>query len=174
MPFWAGMLTERQHLHPELEPAIRQAAWDLYFRHTPVCAPPDFVTNPGIDLDDILRGQPILILVGKTAHTNHRALPSGAFAEDIDARIRGIKKATKRSWPDLLKAALSLQGKPHKPWRRSSGHPVDDAEPGFRARLRRSDLRGAFGWDHCTCGRRAGCHQHGCVHRTGSRDRRRT
>ena len=32
MPFWAGMLTEDQHQHPELERAIRQAAWDLYFR----------------------------------------------------------------------------------------------------------------------------------------------
>ena len=32
MPFWAGMLTEEQHPHPELERAIRQASWDLYFR----------------------------------------------------------------------------------------------------------------------------------------------
>ena len=29
MPFWAGMLTERQHPHPELEKAVRQAAWDF-------------------------------------------------------------------------------------------------------------------------------------------------
>ena len=66
MPFWAGMLTERQHPHPELEAAVRQAAWNLYFRHDPVCAPPDFVTNPGIDLDEILGGQPLLILAGGT------------------------------------------------------------------------------------------------------------
>ena len=116
MPFWAGMLTERQHPHPELEPAIRQAAWDLYFRHTPVCAPPDFVTNPGIDLDDILRGQPILILVGETARTKNRALPSGAFAEDIDARIREIREITHQSWSNLRKAVLSLQKKPHEPF----------------------------------------------------------
>ena len=62
MPFWAGMLTERQHPHPELERAIRQAAWEIYFRDDPVCAPPDFVTDPGIDLGAILRGQPVLIL----------------------------------------------------------------------------------------------------------------
>ena len=62
MPFWAGMLTERQHPHPTLEIAIRQAAWDLYFRNDPVCTPPDFVTEPGMNLDTILRGQPILIL----------------------------------------------------------------------------------------------------------------
>ena len=62
MPFWAGMLTERQHPHPELERAIRQAAWEIYFRDDPVCAPPDFVTDPGIDLGAILCGQPVLIL----------------------------------------------------------------------------------------------------------------
>ena len=64
MPFWAGMLTERQHPHCELEAAVRQAAWDLYFRDDPVCAPPEFVVNPGIDLNRILRGQPLLILDG--------------------------------------------------------------------------------------------------------------
>ena len=32
MPFWAGMLTEDQHPHHELQQAIRQASWDLYFR----------------------------------------------------------------------------------------------------------------------------------------------
>ena len=62
MPFWAGMLTERQHPHPVLQSAIRQAAWELYFRDDPVCAPPDFVTDPGIDLRSILCGQPVLIL----------------------------------------------------------------------------------------------------------------
>ena len=62
MPFWAGMLTERQHPHPVLESAIRQAAWELYFRDDPVCTPPEFVTDPGIDLDSILCRQPLLIL----------------------------------------------------------------------------------------------------------------
>ena len=64
MPFWAGMLTERQHPHPELEMAVRQAAWDLYFGADPVCDPPEFVTDPGVDLDAILNGQPVLLLVG--------------------------------------------------------------------------------------------------------------
>ena len=116
MPFWAGMLTERQHPHPELEIAIRQAAWDLYFRHDPVCAPPDFVTDPGIDLNAILRGQPILILTGGTTRAGRRAQPSGPSSEDIDARIREIRKATRQSWSNLLKAVQSLQGKPHDPF----------------------------------------------------------
>ena len=71
MPFWAGMLTEEQHPHPELQQAICQASWDLYFRDIPVCSLPDFVVNPGMDLDTILRGQPLLILV-REAPTNQK------------------------------------------------------------------------------------------------------
>ena len=85
MPFWAGMLTEQQNRHPALEEAVRQAAWDLFFRHDPVCAPPDFVTNPGIDLDAILRGQPILVLPKRTIRANRRTLPCRASGEDTDA-----------------------------------------------------------------------------------------
>ena len=62
MPFWAGMLTEDQNPHPELQLAICQASWELYFRDYPVCQPPNFVENPGMDLDTTLRGQPLLIL----------------------------------------------------------------------------------------------------------------
>lgn len=62
MPFWAGMLTEKQHPHPQLEAAVRQAAWNLYFRVDPVCDPPEFVTNPGIDLGHLLGTQPIRVL----------------------------------------------------------------------------------------------------------------
>ena len=47
---------------PELAKAFRQASWDLYFKDNPVCQPPDFVSNPGCDLELILKGQPILIL----------------------------------------------------------------------------------------------------------------
>ena len=61
-PFWAGMLTEKQHPHPELESAVRQAAWNLYFRADPVCEPPEFVTDPGIDVGHLLGTQPIRVL----------------------------------------------------------------------------------------------------------------
>ena len=37
MPYWAGMLTEEQHPHRELQQAICQASWDLFFSGTPVC-----------------------------------------------------------------------------------------------------------------------------------------
>lgn len=62
MPFWAGMLTEDQHPHPELQQAIRQASWDLFFSGIPVCEPPEFVNNPGLDLAGILGRNPLLIL----------------------------------------------------------------------------------------------------------------
>ena len=66
MPFWAGMLTEKQHPHAELQRAVRQASWDLFFRGNPVCSPPDFVKDPGVDLASVLGGQPLLILVDET------------------------------------------------------------------------------------------------------------
>ena len=116
MPFWAGMLTERQHPHPELEEAVRQAAWNLYFRDNPVCAPPKFVANPGIDLDTLLGDQPILLLNGATVPADHQALSAGASDDEIDGRIREVRRSTKQSWSNLLKAVLSLKGKSHEPF----------------------------------------------------------
>lgn len=94
MPFWAGILTERQHSHPELEMAVRQAAWNLYFDDNPVCDPPELVTDPGIDFDAILDGQPVLLLVGASAPTGRLSLPAGASGDEIDTRIREIRKTT--------------------------------------------------------------------------------
>ena len=116
MPFWAGMLTERQHPHPELESAVRQAAWNLYFRDDPVCDPLEFVTDPGIDLDAKLDGQPILLLIGRCSPADSRSLPTGGADEDINDQIRAIRKRTRQSWSNLCKAVLSLQGKQHEPF----------------------------------------------------------
>ena len=54
MPHWAGMLTESQHSHALIQKAVRQASWDLFFRENPVCATPAFVSDPGIDLEELL------------------------------------------------------------------------------------------------------------------------
>ena len=62
MPYWAGMLTEEQHSHDELQQAIRQASRDLFFSGTPVCSPPDFVKDQGMDLNAVLEGRPLLVL----------------------------------------------------------------------------------------------------------------
>ena len=138
MPFWAGMLTERQHPHEELELAIRQASWDLYFRTNPVCHPPDGVDDPGLDLSSLLAGQPLLIM-GKeslpqslgapdggpsgivsvptrtirTRGRNSRAIAPGA---DIPDRIREIKSQTHQSWSNIWKAVRELQGLEHEPF----------------------------------------------------------
>ena len=62
MPYWAGMLTEEQHPHAELQKAIRQASWFLFFADNPVCNPPEFVCDPLMDLDQVLEGRPLLVL----------------------------------------------------------------------------------------------------------------
>lgn len=124
MPFWAGMLTESQHQHPELNQAIRQASWDLYFRENPVCQPPDFVADPEIDLAAILQGQPLLILAQATAANHHRpsrqakTVANDATGSDgaIIARVKEIRTNAHQSWSNIGKAALSLQGKAHDPF----------------------------------------------------------
>ena len=127
MPFWAGMLTEAQHPYPELQQAIQQASWDLYFSDNPVCPPPDFVADPGMDLAAILNGQPLLILAQDTAA--NRSRPSrplrqttptadGAGGSDgaISARVKAIRTNASQSWSNISKATLSLQGKAHDPF----------------------------------------------------------
>jgi hypothetical protein len=62
MPFWAGMVTEDQHPDLEVQRAICQASFDLFFRVQPVCEWPPFVVDPGLDLRCILGDQKILIM----------------------------------------------------------------------------------------------------------------
>ena len=113
MPFWAGMLTEPQHPHPELEVAVRQAAWDLYFGDEPVCDPPEFVTDPGVDLDAILDGQSILLLVGGSAPGGRRQGASAAASsvwragaaargETLQDIVRDLMRAVLEDFPEAL------------------------------------------------------------------------
>ena len=113
MPFWAGMLTESQHPYPGLAEAIRQASWDLYFRNSPVCQPPDFVRSPGLGLDSILNGRPVLVLDTESSST--RAASNGS-AREVDANedvleaVKLIRGQTHQSWINIRKASKSLQG----------------------------------------------------------------
>ena len=106
MPFWAGMLTERQHPHEELERAIRQASWDLYFRNNRVCRPPDFVEDPGIDLSSLLAGQPLLILQRNTPVQNREAEPA-ATKRSRDRPRTGRRSADETILPIELDPADS-------------------------------------------------------------------
>lgn len=119
MPFWAGMLTEEQHQHIELTRAIQQAAWELYFAANPVCTPLDFVENPGLDIEEVMAGQPLLVL--DCDRSRRRSPQMTATVEGNNGttveHITKIKKDAHRSWPDISKAVRSLQGKPHDPFR---------------------------------------------------------
>ena len=100
MPYWAGMLTEDRHPHPELPTAVRQAAWDLHFRDDPVCVPPDFFSDPGMNLDAILEGLPVLVLAGR----NPAAVAPDASRGDINEVLRDVRSMRRQSWSILCKA----------------------------------------------------------------------
>ena len=117
MPFWAGMLTEEQHPHPQLQEAIRQASWNLYFRDNAVCRQPDFVENPGMDLDLVLDGNPLLVLEAPSRPTRPRPnRPISDTTESVLERVEGIRRATNQSWVNIRKASRLLQEKPFKPF----------------------------------------------------------
>ncbi len=116
MPFWAGMLTEKQHPHPQLEKAVQQAAWELYFKDDVVCERPrKIVKDPGVDLDALLEGQPVLILAPEDTAASKKFPLAKSNTLDIKAqdirRIMEIRKKSNRSWSDIQKAARALQGK---------------------------------------------------------------
>ncbi|MEK7705984.1 MAG: hypothetical protein AAB426_13560 [Myxococcota bacterium] len=117
MPYWAGMLTEAQHRHEELERAIRQAAWELFFSRDAVCTAPPYVINPGLDLKKVLGGRPILLLVRQDGPGGDRSKPpSRAAGSNAAEIIKSIRTATNQSWSNLRKATLALQGRPHAPF----------------------------------------------------------
>ena len=117
MPFWAGMLTERQHPHPELRQAVQQASWDLFFRDNPVCPPPDFVEDPGTDLDAALGDQPLLILVGETETPTRPPRPAGpAPRQEAFEIVKAMRTQTHQSWSNICKATRALQGRRHVPF----------------------------------------------------------
>ena len=123
MPYWAGMLTEDQHQYLPLKKAIQQASWELYFGADPVCAPLDFVEDPGMDLDAFMEGQPLRILVHTRSmgqvRTSVQATTvvegvGGLDGEQIIERIKKIRKRDHQSWSNLRKAVRALMGQPHE------------------------------------------------------------
>ena len=115
MPFWAGMLTEEQHPHEELNRAIRQASWDLYFRTNPVCDPPSFVADPGLDLDTLLDGQPILVLQGSAGNRVRKAKSLPVDANGLEP-AKAIRAQMHQSWINIIKASRGLQGLDFEPF----------------------------------------------------------
>ena len=118
MPNWAGMLTEEQHPHPLVQQAIRQASWDLFFARDPVYEPrPDFVSDPGVNLTELLDDQPLLVLApGATAQIRASDGASPPTPQAQHALVRALRARTSQSWSNLLKAVASLQGRAHEPF----------------------------------------------------------
>ena len=119
MPFWAGMLTEDQHPHPGVQVAIKQASWDLFFRDEPVCAAPSYVSDPGIDLDVLLDGQPLLLALGGSAVQGELgARQTGTDLEltDPTEAVLELRRRMNASWSNLGKAVRALQGLEHVPF----------------------------------------------------------
>ena len=119
MPFWAGMLTEDQHPHPLVQAAIKQAGWELFFRDDPVCEPPDFVTDPGLDLTELLGEQPLLIAAPRPATgkaANNPTVGAPASGDDMEARVVAMRRQLGSSWSNLRKATRALQGVEHEPF----------------------------------------------------------
>ena len=116
MPFWAGMLTENQHPHRELKKAIEQASWDLFFRDNPVCTLPDFVKDPGIDLDSVLQGQHLLLLAAETTSPTPSSRPASFPTHEAFERVREVRKKTNQSWSNIYKGIRALQDKEHGPF----------------------------------------------------------
>lgn len=116
MPHWAGMLTEAQHAHPLVERAVRQASWNLYFRISPVCVAPSFVSDPGLDLDGLLGVRPLLILARDSAPATSTAIPAVRLQGAIDSpadQVRALRRKTNQSWSNLEKGALAILGRLH-------------------------------------------------------------
>ena len=116
MPFWAGPLTEDQHPHQGVLQAVRQASWELFFREQPVCNPPDFVKDPGIDLDNVLDGQPLLLLLREARPVRPEAPRSTSPARDPWDLVTAIRSQRNQSWVNICKAIRMLQGRHHQPF----------------------------------------------------------
>ena len=114
MPRWAGDMTEPQHPHPVVQRALRQASWDLYFRNNPVCDPPDFVADPGMDLATLLDGQPILLMRRESpSNSPHRRSTNSEEQdshENVIEHIKDIRSRTGATWVGVRRAARLLQG----------------------------------------------------------------
>ncbi len=113
MPFWAGMLTESQHPYPVVQRAVRQASWDLFFDENPVCAPPAFVSDPGVDLADLLEGRPLLVLVPAASRRGVRNLDNADSELEAEELVRAIRAERHQSWSNIRKAIAALQSRPH-------------------------------------------------------------
>jgi hypothetical protein len=117
MPYWLGMLTEDQHQHPEVARVIQQVSFDLYFRERPVCARPEYVRDPGMDLAALVAANPVRLLRPTAASKQRQSLLVGGIEPSTAMqKVIEIRKQRSQSWSNLRKAARALQELPHEPF----------------------------------------------------------
>lgn len=117
MPYWLGMLTEDQHPHPDVARIIQQVSFDLYFRERPVCAAPEYVQDPGVDLRTLMSANPVRFLrPAMGASARQPSAPRSHEPPTAVQRVLEIRSQRKQSWSNLQKAACALLGRPHEPF----------------------------------------------------------
>gem|GEM_PF-1928419 len=118
MPYWLGMLTEDQHPHPAVARVIQQVSFDLYFRERPVCARPEYVRDPGMDLAALIASNPVRLLRPTAAAKQGQSLLAASSIEPSTAmqKVIEIRKQRSQSWSNLRKAACALLEQPHEPF----------------------------------------------------------
>ena len=93
-------------------------SFDLYFRERPVCARPEYVRDPGMDLAALIALNPVRLLRPATAAKQRQPLPAASGIEPSTAmqKVIEIRKQRSQSWLNLRKAACALQDQPHEPF----------------------------------------------------------
>lgn len=118
MPYWLGMLTEDQHPHPDVARVIQQVSFNLYFREQPVCAQPEYVRDPSMNLAAFIASNPVRLLRPTAAVKQRQSLPAASGIEPSTAmqKVIEIRQQRSQSWSNLLKAACALLERPHEPF----------------------------------------------------------
>ncbi|RYZ37197.1 MAG: hypothetical protein EOO71_28940 [Myxococcaceae bacterium] len=108
MPYWLGMLTGDEHPHLDVVHLVQQISFELYFREQPVCAPPDFVHDPGIDLSGITAANPVRLLLPCAKRSPSTGAPRDRGDLAAFETVLQIRKDRNQSWSNLEKAARAL------------------------------------------------------------------
>ena len=139
MPFWAGMLTEEQHPHPQLQKAIRQASWDLFFADSPVCDPPEFVNDPSLELAPLVDGNPFLILSRESHSIAPNQAREGRRKSRLSIKLEPPDSAdflaalirTKKAW---IEVSYQDGRKELRPWKAGNMKPTSNVFGNLRSR----------------------------------------
>lgn len=111
----------------------------MFFRDDPVCATPDYVSDPGLDLAELLADQPLLLLAPSVSTTRAPRQRKRDYADDsVEEIVRAIRTERHHSWSNIRKAVASLQGLTHPPF--GTINVANSAKSDVRKMLRETGL----------------------------------